>query len=161
MSRHLIDKQSRITTPTHINLRDVEWTSSEQYPDELRKIYRYKALIGGNWSGVMPHDEVFMGILELAPKTTYPAHQHPAPEIYYVISGIAEWSVDDETFVVESGTAIHHHPNALHRMVNIGDDVLRLVYFWWSPNGNQQVLKVASKLLEPVPKQPVQATFLD
>ena len=156
-----MDKQSQILPLTHIELCDVKWTSSIQYPEELRKVYRYKPLIGGSWSGVIPHDDVFMGVLELAPKATYPAHQHPAPEIYYVISGKAEWSVDDETFVVESGAAIHHPPNASHRMVNIGDDVLRLVYFWWAPGGNQEVLKVGSSLLEPVPKQPEKAKFSD
>ena len=144
---------------THIQLGDVEWTSSRQYPEELRKVYRYKALIGGDCSGVIPHDEVSMGYLELAPKATYPAHQHSAPEIYYVISGTAEWSVDNETFLVESGTAIYHSSNALHRMVNIGNDILRLVYFWWAPNGDQQVLKIRSKLLEHVQKQPTEAKF--
>lgn len=50
---------------------------------------------------------------------------------------------------------------ALHRMINTGDDVLRLVYFWWAPNGDRQVLQVASALLERVPEQPAKAKFPD
>ena len=156
-----MSEQSQAVPPAHVELREVKWTGSAQYPEALRKVYRYKALIGGRWLGVIPQSDVLMGVLELAPGATYPAHQHPAPEIYYVMSGTAEWTVGDETFVAEPGTAIYHPPGALHRMINTGDDVLRLVYFWWAPNGDRQVLKIASTLLEPVPEQPAKAKFPD
>jgi quercetin dioxygenase-like cupin family protein len=145
--------------PKHITLTDRPWTSSEQYPEALRRVYRYKALVGGRRPGVIPQSDVLMGMLELAPRATYPAHKHPAPELYYVMSGTAEWTVGDETFTAGPGTAIYHPPNTLHRMVNAGDEVLRTVYMWWAPGGNRQVIKVPSELLEGVPEQPVTATF--
>ena len=72
--------------------------------------------------------DVLMGMLELAPRATYPAHKHPAPELYYVMSGTADWTVGGETFAAGPGTAIYHPPNTPHRMVNTGDEVLRTVY---------------------------------
>jgi quercetin dioxygenase-like cupin family protein len=147
------------SAPTHTNLKDRPWISSEQYPEALRRVYRYKALIGGGRPGVIPQSDVLMGVLELAPRAIYSAHKHPAPELYYVISGTAEWTVGAETFTVEPGTAIYHPPDTLHRMINTGDEVLRTVYMWWAPGGNREVLKVRSTLLEAVPEQPAKARF--
>jgi quercetin dioxygenase-like cupin family protein len=147
--------------PTHITLGERPWTSSEQYPEALRRVYRYKALIGGKRPGVVPQADVLMGVLELAPGAIYPAHKHPAPELYYVMRGRARWTVGEETFVAEPGTAIYHPPNTLHRMVNLGDEVLETVYMWWAPEGNRDVIRVPSELLEPVPEQPAQAKFKD
>ena len=121
-------EKAKALPTTHVELRDVKWSGSAHYPEALRRVYHYKALIGGSWPGVIPHSDVLMGVLELAPGAIYPGHQHPAPEIYYVVSGTAEWSVGDEAFVAEAGTAIYHAPGMLHRMINTGDDVLRLVY---------------------------------
>lgn len=112
----------------------MEWTVTDDltasYPEELRRVVRYRPLVGGNrqnWAGV-PEEDVLMGVLELTAGATYPAHSHPSPEIYYVVSGIAEWTVGDETFMAEAGTAVYHAPNASHRMVNTGNEP-RTVYF--------------------------------
>src|SRR5713226_7039128 len=129
-------------TQSHVHLRDVEWTGSPQYPESLRRVYRYKALIGGRWPKVIPQRDVLMGVLELAPGAIYPAHAHPAPEIYYVMNGTAQWTVGEETFVAEPGMAVYHAPNTLHRMINTGDDVLRAAWFWWAPDGNREVLEI-------------------
>ena len=74
--------QGTASAPTHITLADRPWTSSEQYPEALRRVYRYKAMIGGTRAGVIPQPDVLFGMLELAPRAIYPAHKHPAPEIY-------------------------------------------------------------------------------
>ncbi len=145
--------------PTHVSLKDRPWSSSEQYPEALRRVYRYKALIGGRRPGVIPQSDVLMGMLELAPGATYPAHRHPSPELYYVMSGTAQWTVDEETFTAGPGTAIYHPPNTRHRMVNTGDEVLRTVYMWWAPGGDREVIKMPSELLESVPEQPAKARF--
>ena len=151
--------QSQGAVTTHITLQDRPWTSSEQYPEALRRVYRYKAMIGGTRAGVIPQPDVLFGMLELAPRATYPAHKHPAPEIYYVMSGTAKWTVGDETFTAGPGTAIYHPPNTLHRMVNASDEVLRTVYLWVAPGGDRDVLRQSSQLLESVPEQPPQAKF--
>lgn len=146
-------------TPSHVHLSIVQWTASPRYPEALRRVYRYKPLIGGSWQGVIPQQDILMGVLELAPGATYAAHAHPAPEIYYVMSGTARWTVGDETFDAKPGTAIYRAPNALHRMINTGDETLRVCWMWWAPDGNREVLNIGSKLLEPVPEQPESAKF--
>jgi len=112
----------------HVHVSDVQWTASPQYPEVLRRVYRYKPLIGGGWSGGIPQQDILMSVLELARSAIYAAHAHPAPEIYYSMSGTVRWTVGDETFDVEPGTAIYHVPNALHRMINIGNETLRVCW---------------------------------
>ena len=146
---------------THITLAERPWTSSEQYPEALRQVYRYKALIGGQRPGVVSQEDILMGVLELAPGATYPAHKHPSPELYYVISGTARWTVGNETFTAEPGTAVYHPPDTLHRMINTSDAVLKTVYMWWAPGGDRAAIRASSQLLEPVPSQPPQARFKD
>lgn len=87
-----------------------------------------------------------MGLLELDPGI-YPFHSHPAPEIYFVVSGQAEWTVGDETFEAVPGTAIYHPPGVRHQMVNRGPETLKTVWFWWAPEGRTEVLDVPSRLL--------------
>jgi quercetin dioxygenase-like cupin family protein len=157
----LSSQASPASDRTHITLNERPWTSSEQYPEPLRQVYRYKALIGGQRQGVVPEADVLMGVLELAPRAIYPAHKHPAPELYYITSGTAQWTVGEETFSAGPGTAIYHPPDTLHRMINTGDEVLRTVYMWWAPGGDRNAIRASSQLLEPVPEQPPAARFKD
>src|SRR5574341_1314102 len=98
-----IEENDTKSGTSHVHIRDVRWTASPQYPEALRRVYRYKPPIGGRWQGVIPQQDILMGILELAPSAIYAAHAHPAPEIYYIMSGTARWTVDDETFDAEPG----------------------------------------------------------
>lgn len=142
--------------PTHVNIAQIEWTRGTHYPEAVLQSRRYKPLIGGyrpNTVGV-PHEDVRMGALELEPRAAYPGHFHPAPEIYYVVSGKAMWTVGEETFLAEPGTAVYHAPNTVHAMVNTGDEPVFTVYFWWAPDGNRDVLQTASKLMVPLDSVP-------
>lgn len=121
---------------------EVEWQLDELRPDLLGEVYRYKTLFG---SAGPPPPDAAMGILELNPGT-YPFHEHPAPEIYYVVRGQAEWTVGEEDFKAREGTAIYHAPGARHRMVNRGHDPLVAVWFWWAPGGRTGVLARPSRL---------------
>ena len=145
-------------TPSHVNTSQAEWTVSTSYPAALRRVVCWKTLIGSGgptWLGV-PQKDVVMGVLELDAGGYYPAHAHPAPEIYFVMSGTAEWTVGEETFTAEPGMAIYHPSNVLHRMVNKGTESLRTVRFWWAPDGRNDVLQVGAKLLESMPGTPQQ-----
>ncbi len=147
------------TPRVHSRTRDVKWETSDKYPRALQAVVRWKSLIGGTDEGVAPQADVLMGVLELAPGAIYPGHKHPAPELYYVMSGTAEWTVGTETFVAQEGTAIYHPPHTLHRMINRGPDVLRAAYVWWAPGGDRKVFAGPLELVEPVPPQPSQAVF--
>lgn len=120
--------------------------------EALQKVCRYMPLIGGdyqNWKGIKQEDVLF-GILELAPGGYYPGHHHPAPEIYYVLSGEAQWTVGDQTFKVKGGESIYHPPLKMHRMVNKGTKPLRVLYIWWKPGGDKAAFN-GYRFLEPIP----------
>jgi quercetin dioxygenase-like cupin family protein len=138
-----------MSPPTHISAQDLSWSTAAAYPEALQRVVRWKTLVGEE-PGV-PLADVRMGLLTLDPGGYYPAHAHPAPEIYLVLSGAAEWTVGEETFCAEAGTAIYHAPNIPHRMVNNGQAPLQAVWWWWAPEGRREVLSIGVTLLEPMP----------
>jgi quercetin dioxygenase-like cupin family protein len=143
-------KDAPMTNNIHVNDSQLEWTTASSYPAELQKVVHWKMLIGGEPPSV-PQKDALMGVLDLEAGGYYPLHSHPSPEIYYIISGSAEWTVGDETFTAAPGTAIYHASNVPHRMVNHGSEALRTVWFWWAPNGERDVLQVGVQLLESMP----------
>ena len=135
---------------THIHVNRLEWATASSYPEELQKTVHWKTLIGGE-SPFISHEDVSMGVLDLEAGGYYPLHSHPSPEIYFILSGTAEWTVDQETFTAIPGTAIYHASNVPHRMVNKGDEPLRTIWFWWAPDGSRDVLQVGVQFLESLP----------
>jgi quercetin dioxygenase-like cupin family protein len=140
----------------HVSEEIMPWTTTKLYPEWFRNTYRYKELvgsvstwqsIGGEWRGVH-NPEIRMGALQLDAGAIYPFHAHPAPELYYVIKGTAEWTVGDETFVARSGTAVYTPSNTRHQMINTGAEKLELLFVWWAPGGDRSVLDLPSKMLE-------------
>ena len=143
-------------TRVHASAAHTPWATTNRYPEWFRKTYRYKELVGvvsnwqslaGDWKGI-PHGEIRMGVLQLDRGGIYPFHSHPAPELYFVLQGIAEWTVGHETFTATTGTAIHTPPNIRHQMINTGPETLELLFVWWAPGGDNAVLDVPSKMLE-------------
>ena len=114
----------------HINANTAPWDPMPDYAVEdygvffAKKSARFNTLIGDGSYPVRAKN-VYFGVFELAPGAIYVGHKHSSPEIYYVISGEAEWTVDGKSFQAESGSAIYHKPNAVHRMVNIGSTKLK------------------------------------
>jgi len=140
----------------HVNARDVEWRATyTDYGPEFAKAYRFRTLVGDEYAPVRGKN-VYFGEAEWAPGAIYVGHKHKSPEIYYVISGEAEWTVDGKTFRATPGTAIYAKPNAVHRMVNVGDGILKTVWMWW---GSRRVTSQPSIRVEPLAVQPSSAVF--
>ena len=57
--------------------------------------------------GFFLHDSLGWIFLQ-APWIDYPAHAHDAEEWYLVLSGRAEWQIDDDVNQAEEGTIFHH-----------------------------------------------------
>ena len=143
---------------THINASRVPWDPQPNLPDELKQVVRWKTLIG---TYTIPQKDLSFGELELAPRAIYPGHLHPSPEMYYVLSGRVEWTVGEETFIAQAGTALYTPPNTVHRMVNLRDEIARAVWAWWAPGGDTSVMATGYRLTEPVPVQSEKARFPD
>ena len=137
----------------------VKWKSpSEHYAGTaFAKAFRYKTLIGGQSAPVHGRNVLFVEA-EFAPGAIYVGHNHPAPEIYYIISGEAEWTVGNKTFKATPGMAIYTKPHAVHRMVNTGDGVLKTIWMWW---GDPTTTNHLPTLTERPAKQPPRARFAD
>ena len=98
-------------TDTFVHAEDVAWRfPGSQYDEAFAKAFRFKTLVGGAFAPVQASN-VYFGEAQWAPGAIYVGHKHPAPEIYYVISGEAEWTVNGKTFRATAGTAIYTPPN--------------------------------------------------
>ncbi len=151
-----IFSSSSLAGGPHVNASDVKWRSTyTYYTPEFAKAFRFKTLVGKE-SAPVRGKNVYFGEAELAPGAIYVGHKHKSPEIYYVISGEAEWTVDGETFRATPGTAIYAKPDAVHRMVNVGDGILKTVWMWW---GKPRVTNQPSIRVEPNEDQPSGAIF--
>ncbi|MGN0917847.1 MAG: dimethylsulfonioproprionate lyase family protein [Oxalobacter sp.] len=74
-------------------------------------------------------DSFCFGFTLIAPNSLYPAHYHPAIELYYVLSGTAEWMLEGKTALQKPGTFILHPANAVHAM-RTGKEPLLAMYTW-------------------------------
>ncbi|GAB2525720.1 cupin domain-containing protein [Microbulbifer agarilyticus] len=63
----------------------------------------------------------------------YPYHAHASPELYYMISGEVEWTIDGETHRAGAGTAMYHKPYAPHRVATTSDVPARYIWAQWAP----------------------------
>ncbi len=131
-----------------VHAGNVGWSRLPRYPDDLMQVLHWKELIGPSTGAGIRHGEVRIGVIHLDAGATYPAHAHPAPEIYFIIRGKAEWTVGDETFEAIHGMAIYHPPDVSHNMINSDVEPLVSVVFWWAPGGKRGVMDKPSVLLE-------------
>jgi len=69
------------------------------------------------------------GLLLLAPGTLYPAHRHPAAELYLPLTG-GEWQRGEGAWRAEvAGAVIRHEPDEMHAM-RAGETPLLAAYLW-------------------------------
>ena len=107
----------------------LHWRRNSAYANaDFLDGYGYCELLGP--TGYARDASVAMGILLLAPRVTYPPHQHPARETYVVVAGRAQWCQGDEGWRVRSpGDRIEHASNEPHSM-RTTDEPLLAAYLW-------------------------------
>lgn len=113
---------------------DLHWRQNPNYSDEAMgqpgymNNYAYAHVIGPN--GVYEGDDFLLGLMLLGPGLTYPDHAHPAPELYWVLSGQSEWRVRDEPFgPYEPGETLWHDPYVPHA-TKVGQTPLLVAFAW-------------------------------
>lgn len=74
-------------------------------------------------------DQVCFGLTLIGPHTHYPAHRHPAVELYHVLTGHAEWSLNGHSVRQPPGALILHPGNAVHAMTT-SEEPLLAIYSW-------------------------------
>jgi mannose-6-phosphate isomerase-like protein (cupin superfamily) len=98
---------------------DLHWKQNPNYSDEAMgqpgymNNYAYAEIIGPE--GIWPGDDFLLTLLLLGPGLHYLRHSHPAPELYWILSGESQWQLRDEAFDArEPGETIWHEPFAPH-----------------------------------------------
>ena len=110
-----------------------QWRQNSNYTTsnvgaEFLDNYGYVELVGRQrrW----PSERLAVGFLVLGPGAHYPAHRHPASEVYHVVSGVAEWCKGDEALATRPpGAAIYHAPNVVHE-TRVTTEPLLALYCW-------------------------------
>jgi len=64
---------------------------------------------------------------EVDPGSSSNRHSHPNEECFYVLSGTGRIEVGEEDELVGAGSLILIPPDTDHRLVNEGDDVLKVL----------------------------------
>jgi mannose-6-phosphate isomerase-like protein (cupin superfamily) len=78
-------------------------------------------------------DSICFGLTLIGPETLYPAHRHPAIELYHVVAGTATWTLDGVSLNHPPGTFILHPSQAVHAMQTHAEPLLAL-YTWSGPD---------------------------
>jgi hypothetical protein len=135
VTRHLRDALAAVDGPT-AELRtairtvahDLPWRYSYQQRDDapsLGENIAYAEIIGPD---APFRSTIFcLGLTLIAPDSFYPPHKHPAIELYYVVSGIAFWSLNNRHLT--PGEFVLHPSLATHSMRTRREPLLA-VYTW-------------------------------
>ena len=104
-----------------VRFEDVPWNRN----DDPRDWLNYKRLI---WSETGSND-LCIGVGSLDPGRILDLHHHQEDaEFYYVLSGNAKVTVDEEEIDATPGTAIYIPVAAKHKVFNDGDEKFVFVY---------------------------------
>ena len=164
----------RFLSGVHLHENDVPWPPlvanqdldvsgmNEQEIQDIRRmdeVMRWKTLVGtgGRFGEGLPDKDIAFGLGEMGPGAIYPPHRHPSPELYYFVSGSANWNVDGQEFVATPGSTVYIKPHAAHSLEVISDQKAVVVWADWSPNGDMEAMLGGYELLEHVPEQPERA----
>jgi quercetin dioxygenase-like cupin family protein len=80
--------------------------------------------------GLRTDADIHIGLTLIAPHVVYPAHRHPAVELYLVVAGTALWqSGEGEPALRVPGSVILHPSNVVRAMTTF-DEPLLAVWTW-------------------------------
>lgn len=98
----------------------------EKVPKGLEKKYAYAEVLGP--SGPISSDELILGLVLFAPRTTYPAHSHKGiTESYICLSGSTS---ENDAGVYSPGSLILNLPGQMHRITTAAREPCLLAYAW-------------------------------
>jgi hypothetical protein len=111
----------------------LHWKQNPNYSDQVMgdgymDNYAYAELIGQ--SGFFAGEDFLMGLMLLGPRRLYPDHHHPAPELYWLLTGPSEWRRGESEFLARrAGETIWHLPMVSHATKTL-DSPLLAVWAW-------------------------------
>jgi hypothetical protein len=112
---------------------DLQWRQSSSYSDKVlgegfTDNYGWTEIIGPR--GFFPGDDFLLGLLMLGPHRHYKDHYHPAPELYWPLTGPSDWKQGAGGFETrEAGSSIWHIPWKVHATIT-DEKPLLAVWSW-------------------------------
>jgi hypothetical protein len=113
---------------------ELHWRRSEAYSDAamgqdgFMDNYGHAEIIGP--TGLMAGDDFRLGFLLLGPNLHYLDHAHPAPELYWPLTGPTDWSRGRGPFTPrQAGEMIWHRPQEVHA-TRTHDQPLLALWAW-------------------------------
>ena len=128
LERGTSDREANLAVSIAALAPALRWTYS--YPtnprdQDLSSKVAFAQIVGGR--GLQPVSEIHVGLTLIAPHVVYPAHRHPAVELYLVISGTALWqSGNVEPAMKPPGSIILHPGNVVHAMTTFEEPLLAI-----------------------------------
>ena len=106
----------------------VQWhEASRGVPEFFEGGYSFSVIIGD--SGLVPSQNIRMGLYLQNPNVDYPLHAHEAEEYYLILSGRGSWQVGNLWFDAVPGSVFHHQPSEPHRTITESEPLLGL-WMW-------------------------------
>ena len=111
----------------------LRWVQNPNYvaappSPEFLENYGYAVLAGPG--GLVASEALALGILLLGPGIHYPSHNHPAVEIYVVLSGEAAWQKGKEPWRREPPGAVIRHDSMVTHATRALAEPLLAAYVW-------------------------------
>lgn len=116
----------------------LQWRQSSAYTDEVlgegfTANYGWAEIIGPH--GYFPGDDFLLGLLMLGPDRHYTDHFHPAPELYWPLTGGTLWKKGDTAFAVQPAGSAIWHPSMMVHATKTRDQPLLTVWSWTGDTG--------------------------
>lgn len=108
----------------------LEWRQSQSYTDAVlgesfTANYGWAEIIGPG--GFFHGDDYKLGLLMLGPHRHYKDHYHPAPELYWTLTGPSDWKRGAGGFEAKAaGEVIWHPPLRMHATITQDKPLLAL-----------------------------------
>lgn len=111
----------------------LQWRQSPTYTDAVlgegfSANYGWAEIIGPN--GFFQGDDFLLGLLMLGPHCHYRDHYHPAPELYWPLTGMTEWRKGICAFEIKAAGSAIWHPSLMLHATRTSDAPLLTVWCW-------------------------------
>ncbi len=90
--------------------------------------YAWCEVIGAE--GFFRGDDFNLGFLLLGPNRHYLDHYHPAPELYWPLTGASKWKKGDGAFEIKEAGSIIWHPSMTVHATITEDKPLLAAFIW-------------------------------
>ncbi len=114
--------------------------AAEETWDDARGRLSFRTLIDGDET---PTNDLTFGTATLKAGEWLALHRHAQPEIYYILAGEGQMTIDGMSYDVAAGTGIFIPGNAEHGIKNEGPATLKFLYAF-AVNGFSEVVYVFS-----------------